>query len=166
MTPEERKEYMKQWYENNKIKVKEYRKNKREEINKTRRLYEINNKEELKTKRKKYRDANIDKIKKYGKEYRIATKEERRKYDKIYQFKKRYGITPEQYYEFLNKQNNSCAICGKHQSELKKALAVDHNHKTNKIRGLLCDRCNRGLGYFGEDKNIINNANNYLNMND
>lgn len=36
-----------------------------------------------------------------------------------------------------------CALCGKHSSEFKKRLAVDHDHKSNKVRGLLCFRCNK-----------------------
>lgn len=53
-----------------------------------------------------------------------------------------YGITEDQYEYLLTKQQNRCIICDKHQSELKKRLAVDHNHKTGEIRGLLCDYCN------------------------
>lgn len=42
-------------------------------------------------------------------------------------------------------QQQSCAICKKHESHFKKRLAVDHNHKTSKVRGLLCYRCNKFL---------------------
>lgn len=42
-------------------------------------------------------------------------------------------------------QNQCCAICTKHESQFKKRLAVDHNHKTGKVRGLLCYRCNKFL---------------------
>lgn len=53
-----------------------------------------------------------------------------------------YGITGEQYNQMMEKQNSSCAICNKHQKDSKKRLAVDHNHETGEIRGLLCDYCN------------------------
>lgn len=56
--------------------------------------------------------------------------------------KRMYGITVEQYETLLTKQNNSCAICKRHESEFKTRLAVDHNHKTGAIRGLLCNYCN------------------------
>ena len=61
---------------------------------------------------------------------------------------KRNGLklTIERYDELLLKQGNRCAICGTHQSELKIALAVDHDHETGEIRGLLCSRCNINLG--------------------
>lgn len=43
----------------------------------------------------------------------------------------------------IEKHGNNCAICKKHRKEFKKNLSVDHNHKSNKIRGLLCYRCNK-----------------------
>jgi hypothetical protein len=45
-------------------------------------------------------------------------------------------------------QKGCCGICKRHQSEFKKRLGVDHNHSTGKIRKLLCDRCNLGLGFY------------------
>lgn len=45
----------------------------------------------------------------------------------------------------IAEHGNQCAICGKPRDPLKKSLNVDHNHKTNKIRGLLCYRCNKFL---------------------
>lgn len=56
-----------------------------------------------------------------------------------------YGITPEQYQELLEKQNYSCAVCGRHESEFTKKLAIDHDHGTGEIFGLLCTVCNRVL---------------------
>ena len=55
---------------------------------------------------------------------------------------KRHNLTITQYQKLFDAQNGCCAICGKHQSELKKTLSVDHNHKTGVIRGLLCNTCN------------------------
>jgi hypothetical protein len=81
---------------------------------------------------------------------------------KKYQYKKRYGITPEQYLEMYTKQNGCCAICGKHQTELKKTLGVDHNHTTGKNRGLLCFNCNITIGKFNDDINMLVLAINYL----
>ena len=75
---------------------------------------------------------------------------------------KDHGITIEQYEMLFQKQDGKCAICLKHQTELRIRLAVDHCHKTNKIRGLLCDTCNRGIGFLKEDKEILTKAINYL----
>lgn len=55
---------------------------------------------------------------------------------------KTYKITLEDYNELLNKQDNNCIGCGRHKSEFNKRFAVDHNHKTGKVRGLLCSECN------------------------
>jgi transposase-like protein len=63
------------------------------------------------------------------------TKKEKRQ---DYLLRKRYGITLTEYRKMLRKQKYKCAICGKHYKEFKRALAVDHNHKTGRIRGLLC----------------------------
>ena len=72
------------------------------------------------------------------------------------------NITDEQYDAFLVAQNNSCAICGIHTSEAERGLVVDHNHETHKIRGLLCTRCNVGLGYYGDDTTKLSMAIEYL----
>lgn len=54
----------------------------------------------------------------------------------------------ENYNSLFQKQSGCCAICGGHQNSFNKALAIDHDHKTGSVRGLLCGNCNRGLGMF------------------
>lgn len=67
-----------------------------------------------------------------------------------------FGITIEQYKEMLRKQNNVCAICNHPERIIDRrlnrprSLAVDHDHKTKKVRGLLCMGCNQGLGNIRE----------------
>ena len=73
-----------------------------------------------------------------------------------------YGITITQYQEMLINQNHLCAICKK--PDKSKNLAIDHCHKTNKIRGLLCSKCNRALGYFNDCPILINDALKYLRL--
>lgn len=68
-----------------------------------------------------------------------------------HQMKKRYGITIEQYEELLVGQNGTCAICDEACSTGRR-LAVDHDHDTGQIRGLLCYRCNTGLEWFTNPK--------------
>lgn len=66
------------------------------------------------------------------------------------------------HYEYvLEKQGGVCAICKKKCSS-GKALAIDHNHKTNEFRGLLCGKCNRGLGFFGDSYILLITAAEYL----
>ena len=67
---------------------------------------------------------------------------------------KRFGLTAADYARLLQAQDGKCGICRREPSRL--PLHVDHNHRTREIRGLLCHRCNRGLGFFrGEDAERI-----------
>lgn len=61
---------------------------------------------------------------------------------------KKYKMSLDIYNEILKKQNGRCMICNKSSNENKKMLCVDHDHKTNKIRGILCHRCNTELEYL------------------
>lgn len=74
--------------------------------------------------------------------------------------KRLYGITPEQYEELLKSQDGVCAICGG-TCITGRRLSVDHDHETNKIRGLLCSRCNFGIGQLDTIEKL-NNAVKYL----
>jgi hypothetical protein len=74
---------------------------------------------------------------------------------------KRYGVRPEEYNRLLDEQNHACRIC-REQCITKARLAVDHDHKTGRVRGLLCDRCNKGLGLFRDDSWLLIVAAEYL----
>lgn len=78
-------------------------------------------------------------------------------------YKRRYGLTLEQYEAMLKEQNNVCAVCGvdKHYGN-RKRLYVDHCHKTKKIRGLLCYRCNTGLASFSDNASLLFTAYKYI----
>ena len=78
--------------------------------------------------------------------------------------KKRYGITHDDYLVMLGSQNGKCKICGTTETKNKNQnyLSVDHCHKTNKIRGLLCDDCNNALGRIEDDLTRANNIIKYL----
>jgi hypothetical protein len=65
----------------------------------------------------------------------------------------RYGITVDQYNEMLARQNGVCAICEEPCSSGRR-LAVDHDHDTGKVRGLLCNRCNRGIGLIKKSSHL------------
>lgn len=73
-----------------------------------------------------------------------------------------HKITKQAYDGMYVAQNGCCVICGRHQSEFRKRLCIDHCHKTNKIRGLLCINCNTGLGHFKDNPQILANAIEYL----
>lgn len=77
--------------------------------------------------------------------------------------KRNYGITVEQFNVMYDSQRGCCACCGKHESEFKRGLHVDHNHATGQVRALLCTRCNPGLGYFQDSTELLEMAIAYLN---
>lgn len=88
----------------------------------------------------------------------LKEKEYRRKY----MLKRNFGITLEQYNELLEKQNYSCAVCLKHESQFKTKLAVDHNHTSGEIRGLLCNHCNHRIIGRHKDSELFYRAAKYL----
>lgn len=73
-----------------------------------------------------------------------------------------FNITLNQYNQMLKDQNECCALCNRHQSNFKRSLAVDHCHKTGRIRGLLCIACNTALGRFKDDIDLVNRIIKYL----
>lgn len=75
-----------------------------------------------------------------------------------------YGITQEQYEEILAEQGGCCAICGKTPDEEGKNLAVDHDHKTMEIYGILCTMCNKRLVGNIREPSAFERAAEYLRM--
>lgn len=80
-------------------------------------------------------------------------------YQREWRFQAKYGMTVADYDRMWMGQLGLCAICG---CEPDRPLVVDHNHKTGRVRQLLCDTCNRGLGYFREKPEWIIRAAAYL----
>lgn len=84
------------------------------------------------------------------------------------QLKTQYGLSLIDYDNLLKKQNGVCAICSKKEKQKSNkngkidSLRVDHCHKTGIIRGLLCSKCNFGIGQFQDNINLLNKAINYL----
>lgn len=70
-----------------------------------------------------------------------------------------YGISEAEYQKLLSSQRNVCKICKKKD---RRQLGVDHDHKTGKIRGLLCQKCNAGLGMFLDSTKFLKSAIEYL----
>ena len=85
--------------------------------------------------------------------------------ERFRKLKNNFGISQEEFMTLLAKQNGVCAICLNPQRATARnrgTLCVDHNHITGKIRGLLCDVCNRGLGMFNDDITRVSSAMTYL----
>lgn len=75
---------------------------------------------------------------------------------------KLYGITSTEYEALLSSQDGKCAICKMGQCITGRKLSVDHDHDTKKVRGILCANCNRGLGNFKDQLDILIAAAEYL----
>ena len=76
----------------------------------------------------------------------------------------KYGVTMDQYEALLAEQGGGCAICGSPTSgsEVRPHLAIDHDHETGAVRGLLCTSCNAGLGHFQDSAARLSAAAAYL----
>lgn len=105
------------------------------------RKWALANKDRMALAQKRYRDSNSKNLK------RVA---------------KLYGITAEEYEVMFTEQGGRCAICERHQLEFRRRLCVDHCHKTGKVRGLLCDNCNHGIGLFKDNSERMFRAIKYL----
>lgn len=79
---------------------------------------------------------------------------------RAYRLLRKFGITVEQYDEMFAAQGGVCAICSCPPHY--KRLAVDHNHETGQVRGLLCGWCNRSLGGFRDSTELLVSAARYL----
>jgi len=131
------------------------------------------NKDRLKQKMKDNHVKNIDRDKKRSSDWyennreltierakRNYTSDKSKKRDS--NLKRSYGISLRDYDSMFERQNGRCAICGVHADSLSVSLCVDHNHKTGKVRELLCRKCNFALGYMNDDISIFKSALLYL----
>jgi len=159
----DRIKYLKQYYQQNKEKfaknTKAYRTKNKDSLAVKSKEYNIRTKDRKKEYDKTYYKNNIDKIM----EYTWRTKE----HSDNYRLSKKFGISLEEYNTMLKKQHGVCAICTKEEViKTKKGnfrkLAVDHDHITGKVRGLLCSNCNTSLGGFQDDIKTLEKALKYL----
>ena len=129
-TAEELKQYRRQQYLKHKDREKE-----------TRRKYLIKNREKVLETQKRWNNKNFNRRKNVI-------------------LKNVYGITLDDYNKMFETQEGKCAICQRHQNELTRTLCVDHDHKTNKVRALLCVTCNTDVSVV---ENRLEEMTNYLN---
>lgn len=106
----------------------------------------------------KYYKENIEEMRKQKREYARKWRKNNPDKDRINRLKRKYNLTPEDIMEMLRKQNNKCAICNKFLSY----YVIDHNHKTGKVRGLLCCSCNTAIGKFKDSISQLQKAIKYL----
>ena len=119
-----------------------------------------------------YQEKNREKLRKQNREAYWQNKEWHHKYHKNWRkhnarlvrntnYKRKFGITIDDFDEILKKQGGACALCGKHEWNGKR-ISVDHDHNSGKVRGLLCNRCNTALGALGDTVESIEKVLQYL----
>jgi hypothetical protein len=144
------------------------------------RIYAETHKEQIKEKNKRIYERQKEKRIAYSKEYVKNNKEivsiRRKAYyqshkEEIAQKAKeafqtrritQYGISVSDYNDMFSAQGGRCAICGIHESEHNGKLHIDHDHETKIVRGLLCGKCNKALGLFSDNIDMLQSAINYL----
>lgn len=114
------------------------------------------------TQSQRWNKNNREKRNKISRDYRQRNLEEIRARDIDRDLKRAYGISFEDYKAMEVAQDGKCKICGGTTLYRGTRFAVDHCHITGKVRGLLCTKCNSGLGMFNDDINLISAAISYL----
>lgn len=144
--------YMKEYYQKNKN-----------------RWVELQNTEEFKNKKNELRRKRYAEDEKYREEVKKKSREYGKKNPtkrKMQRALKNYNLSEEEYNTIFKKQNYKCAICGySDTSDINFFPVIDHCHKTNKVRGLLCMSCNMALGQFKDNITFLENAIKYLENN-
>lgn len=84
-------------------------------------------------------------------------------YSYKHSLKKKFGITPEYFEKMFEAQGKRCAVCGTYKNgKSNYRFCVDHDHKTGKIRGVLCIKCNVLIGQSDDNVQTLQNAIDYL----
>lgn len=154
------------WRSKNKKKTIEYKKKYiskyADKVRKSRQIWIEANKIEIAKFQKSYREKNRKKIGaqvvRWKKKNKVRVKESNR-----YSFiKTTYGLSKSDYLAMLEQQESKCAICRIETHTNKNPLCVDHCHSTEKIRGLLCKKCNWAIGLLKDNPEIMLNAASYV----
>ena len=149
-TAQKRREYQLKWQRQNKQKVaawtKAWRLANPEKDRLSKRLWRLANKQKIEDSRKAKVAQNPPKYREKSRKHHLST---------------RYGISEIQYENMFKNQTGVCLIC---KLSSTKQLVVDHDHKTGVVRGLLCGKCNLGLGMFYDRKELLIAAASYLDM--
>jgi len=163
MTGNHKQEYQKQYYKENKEKLNEYGKQWRKDNSKKMKEYEKqrylenpkprSNPKQLRKSAAKWRKNNPGYQTKWNKD-----NPDKKRKSKL---KCKYDLSHEDWLKMWEGQGGKCIICRKKFTKPSDGF-VDHNHKTNKVRGLLCRKCNFGLGFFNDDPKLTAKATEYL----
>jgi hypothetical protein len=135
-----------------------YRETNRQACRERGRRYHAANKDKIREARKTYRKNDPERFRKYNRDWAKANP------DKILEkwLIRKYGISLSEYKALLKNQNGRCAICETRECATGNRMAVDHDHVTGAVRGILCKACNTGIGGLRDDPKLLLKAINYL----
>ena len=114
--------------------------------------------------RERHLERNRKKQRDWKRQERINHPERVRLRSRVKGIKRFYGITLEEYEVKLASQNNLCGLCGKpfDATQEKTRPTLDHRHSDGKLRDFLHSNCNRGIGFFYDDADVLIKAAEYL----
>lgn len=140
-----------------------YKQNREKRIAYAKRNYE-DNREARSAQRKEYHAANKGRrnaeSRAWYQKNRLRIVERQRAHSHNYRFT-RHGLTESKYLEMVEAQGGVCAVC-RRECDVAGKLSIDHDHDSGRGRGLLCKRCNSGLGFFRESPDVLERALAYL----
>ncbi len=137
---------------------REWKKANKERIKRNNAAYNARNKERLNEQKRKYYKENLEEKRAYHRKYRENNREKfaaanlkhRRLHPerlRLSRMKKKYGLQAGEFQSMYETQNGKCRICKEEVELWNRSTHVDHDHKTGKIRGILCENCNKMLGH-------------------
>lgn len=91
----------------------------------------------------------------------VHNKEKKAQTKRAHSLKTLYGMTVEEWEILFDSQDRSCAICSTTEFG-KRRPNVDHCHNSTRVRGILCNKCNQGLGLFNDDPELLKKASKYI----
>jgi hypothetical protein len=124
--------------------------------------YRERNRALLDSRAAEYRDANRETLAQKAREYHWNNREIVLARMRAADLARTYGLSREQYDAMLADQGGGCALCGRKPG--RRELAVDHDHQTGQVRGLLCSSCNGALGVLGDSREGLLRALAYLDL--
>lgn len=148
-----------------KAKRAERRAKNKESIQNRAAAYYQENKDHMNAVAQVYRENNKEKTASRGAAWQQANKNHRSEYGKIranHNRANKYKLTIEELSFLYEKYQGCCAICRVSEEDLGKRLAIDHCHETGLVRGILCQRCNLGIGQLGDTQELLVLAVEYL----
>lgn len=111
---------------------------------------------------KLYRERNRKNLVEKAKKHWHSVQKFRTDENRELRSKRRYGVTKKDFDELFKRQNGQCKLCRENLKAGTKSVHIDHCHKTKNVRGILCARCNLGIGRFGDNIDGMMEAVRYL----